>query len=97
MAPMAKAPSPKHFCHAVNCTKIVAPKMLMCFQHWRMVPKPLQQAVWAHYRPGQEVDKRPTSDYLDAANAAIKAVAEKEKREVMQGHLFAPRDITMAG
>ena len=43
-----------------------------------MVPKAPQAAVWAHYRPGQEVDKRPTREYLEAAHAAVMAVAKKE-------------------
>lgn len=57
------------------------PRMLMCRKHWRMVPSRLQDAVWATYRPGQERDKDPTDDYLDAARAAIDAVAEKEARQ----------------
>lgn len=51
----------------------------MCGRHWRMVPKPLQTAVWNTYRPGQETDKNPTTTYLDAADAAIEAVAAKEE------------------
>jgi hypothetical protein len=43
-----------------------------------MVPKTLQDRVWATYRPGQENDKRPTMAYLDAATEAIDAVAEIE-------------------
>jgi len=43
-----------------------------------MVPKPLQEEVWKHYRRGQEVDKDPSREYLVAARNAINAVAEKE-------------------
>lgn len=68
-----------HLCHADNCNAFVPPKMLMCLKHWRMVPKPLQAAVWAEYRPGQEVDKRPSAAYMDVQRAAIAAVAEKEQ------------------
>lgn len=67
-----------HHCHAKGCPKIVPPKLLMCLKHWRMVPRELQKAVWATYRPGQEVDKRPSEAYLKAARAAIDAVAAKE-------------------
>lgn len=45
-----------------------------------MVPRDLQTAVWAYYRPGQEVRKDPTPEYLSAAQAAIDAVAAKEIR-----------------
>lgn len=44
----------------------------------RQVQHGLQRAVWATYRPGQEVDKRPSAEYLEAARAAINAVALKE-------------------
>lgn len=79
-----------HVCHARGCKTPVPPKLLMCRKHWRMVPRKLQAAVWAHYRPGQEVDKRPTTDYLDAADAAIRAVAQKEGLlRPAQGDLFS--------
>lgn len=52
--------------------------MLMCYRHWSMVPRDLQARVWATYRRGQEVDKQPSNDYLDAALAAIHAVYARE-------------------
>jgi hypothetical protein len=67
-----------HTCHADQCRATVPPRLLMCRRHWYMVPKPLRDAVWAEYRPGQEIDKRPTREYLDIAHAAIEAVAERE-------------------
>ena len=67
-----------HSCHAKKCKKYVPPKLLMCPQHWKKVPRELQLDVWKHYRIGQEVDKKPTREYLAAARAAINAVAEKE-------------------
>jgi len=50
----------------------------MCRAHWNMVPARLQRAVWAHYRRGQERDKRPSRAYLQAALRAIAAVADRE-------------------
>ena len=70
----------EHKCHALNCPLEVPPKMLMCLRHWRMVPKSLQDRVWATYRRGQEVTKTPSMSYLKAAKDAIRAVAEKEGR-----------------
>lgn len=67
-----------HLCHAKGCDVSVPPRMLMCRPHWRMVPRPLQDAVWDEYQPGQENRKDPTDDYLAAAQAAIDAVAAKE-------------------
>lgn len=67
-----------HHCHARFCPVGVPPKMLMCRRHWFMVPKPLRDAVWATYRPGQEIDKQPSAEWHEAADAAIRAVAERE-------------------
>jgi hypothetical protein len=50
----------------------------MCGKHWRMVPKQLKDAVWKHYRPGQEIDKDPTPEYLKVAQDAIAWVADVE-------------------
>lgn len=67
-----------HHCHARGCTTPCKPEMLMCLKHWRMVPLNLQRAVWAHYRPGQCDDKRPSEAWHKAADAAILAVFQKE-------------------
>lgn len=68
----------KHLCHAKGCTTPVPPKLLMCRSHWYSVPKPLRDAVWATYRPGQEITKTPSAEYLQAAIEAINVVAQKE-------------------
>jgi len=52
----------------------------MCFKHWRMVPPEIQRLIWKHYRPGQEVDKRPSDVYLIVARRAVQAVAEEERQ-----------------
>jgi hypothetical protein len=67
-----------HTCHARGCNKPVPPKLLMCLKHWRMVPGDLQRLVWRHYRPGQEIDKKPTREYLEIMHQAIEAVAAME-------------------
>lgn len=67
-----------HLCHAKNCTIAVPPRLLMCIRHWRMVPLDIQRLVWKHYRPGQEIDKRPTREYLAVMQQAIDAVAAKQ-------------------
>jgi len=44
-----------------------------------MVPRKIQLAVYRHYRPGQCYDWSLISkEWHEAADAAIKAVAEKE-------------------
>lgn len=69
-----------HTCHARRCTRQVPPQMLMCRTHWGMVPVALQRAVWHHYRPGQCDDKKPSREWVAAANAAIEHVASLEER-----------------
>lgn len=42
----------------------------MCGSCWACVPAPLQRAVYRAYVPG----KRPSREWLEAANAARRAV-----------------------
>lgn len=76
-----------HTCHIPECKVRVDPKMLMCLRHWRLVPTNLKVRVWKTYRPGQERDKAVTQEYLDASNAAIRAVQdiERQKKEATHG------------
>ena len=67
-----------HVCHATGCNTKVPPKMLMCRRHWFMVPKPLRDAVWREYRPGQEIRKDPTDEYMDVQRQAVEAVERAE-------------------
>ena len=67
-----------HHCHARDCNTSVPPKLFMCRKHWYMVPKRLRDRIWATYRPGQEVDKEPSREYLNAAMEAVNAVADFE-------------------
>lgn len=67
-----------HTCHAVNCERNVPPRMHMCKPHWSMVPRHLQRALWAAYKPGQERRMDPSAAYLRCAAACVKAVAETE-------------------
>jgi len=71
-----------HRCHARRCRTQIPERYLMCQKHWAMVPAPLRQAVWRHYRPGQEHDKRPSEAWFNAAKVAIRAVALAEARQL---------------
>lgn len=66
-----------HTCHLDICQTAVPPSRLFCRPHWFMVPKPLRDNVWATYRPGQEIDKQPSREYMDAQQAARIAVLER--------------------
>ncbi len=65
-----------HTCHAHGCPTTVPPKLFMCRLHWYRVRAPLRALVWAHYRPGQERDKRPTPAYLAVTFTAIAELAQ---------------------
>lgn len=66
-----------HHCHAKGCNVKVPPRLLMCLKHWGRVPRHIQSRIWKHYRPGQEVDKKPSVEYLAVMREAIDAVAAK--------------------
>lgn len=70
-----------HTCHAKKCKTAVKPELLMCYPHWKMVPKSLQDEVWKYYRVGQCNDKRPSKEWLKAANDAIDYVFKLETKE----------------
>lgn len=67
-----------HTCHAAGCKVTVPPKMFMCKRHWYMLPKTLRDDVWAAYRPGQEIDKRPSAEYVFTTVWCICYVADRE-------------------
>lgn len=81
-----------HTCHMPRCHRSIAAKMLMCSEHWAMVPANLQSAVQKHYTPGQEHSKEVSGAYIDAANAAVVAVAQKERKLSTAPHIQERED-----
>jgi hypothetical protein len=65
-----------HTCHWPGCTQKVPPAVWGCQQHWYALPSGIRARIWAAYRPGQEVTKRPTAEYLVAAKEAQEWIAE---------------------
>ncbi|MCL2729299.1 MAG: hypothetical protein FWE15_04655 [Actinomycetia bacterium] len=59
-------------CPVRGCPREIADRFLMCGDHWRMVPRRVQQAVYTAYRA-------PRPDVLLAAarDAAIQHVNER--------------------
>lgn len=71
----------KHTCHARGCSVAVPRKMFACRKHWYALPKPLRDAIWREYQPGQEEGNAPvTQAYLDVADEAINWLAEHERQ-----------------
>jgi hypothetical protein len=56
-----------HHCHWPGCERKVPPAMWGCKAHWFKLPMRLRNRIWATYRPGQEVTKDPSADYLSVA------------------------------
>ena len=70
-----------HYCHAKRCRTIIPRHLLMCREHWHMVPGPIRQRVLESYQPGQAQRGAvsPSMAWLDAAKAAIRAVDQTEQ------------------
>ncbi len=66
-----------HPCPIAGCTRNAKPNQLMCWPHWRRVPRVLNHAVFDTYR---NIRNDPDS-YRDARTAAIAAVEAKEADE----------------
>lgn len=56
-----------HTCHWPGCDKEVPPALWGCQGHWFALPKRLRNRIWATYRPGQEVTKTPSAEYIEVA------------------------------
>jgi len=42
-----------------------------------MLPRNLRAKIWRHYRPGQEIDKKPSVEYINAAQEVRDWIYEK--------------------
>ena len=65
-----------HICHWPGCAKVVPPHMWGCRGHWFRLPRELRTRIWAAYRPGQETDKKPSAEYVQAARAVQQWIGE---------------------
>ena len=85
-----------HECAAEGCERLVGLHLLMCIEHWRRVPAPLQRAVLATWRRVRVVTPKTLAnmkDYRAAVQAAVDAVGEKDLnkarvRAAVGGDLF---------
>jgi len=69
-------------CPVAGCTAHAKPQQLMCWAHWRRVPKALNRAVFdtfADMRSDKSADTMRA--YRQARDAAIDAVNTKEAAE----------------
>lgn len=70
-----------HHCHATGCKVAVPPVMFFCKGHWFSLPKPMRDAIWKTYRPGQCDDWNISHEYANAARTAVRYIAEKEGKK----------------
>lgn len=57
----------KHTCHWPGCGRRVAPALWGCKEHWFKLPILLRNRIWRAYRPGQEITKTPSAEYVRVA------------------------------
>lgn len=64
-----------HACRVPDCERPAKDGQLMCWPHWRRVPKALNRAIFQTYRNG------PTESYRSNVDEAVRIVVEKEKAD----------------
>lgn len=60
-------------CPVPNCLSLRKPEHMMCWGHWRRVPKKTQAAIWANLHFDETA-------YKKARDAAFEAIAKKEAK-----------------
>jgi hypothetical protein len=67
-------------CAATGCEKQIPSTILMCWPHWRRVPKRIQRDIWDTCKRMVNGDEDAEAPYMFARDEAIAAVAAKESR-----------------
>jgi hypothetical protein len=68
-----------HTCKAIGCQHVISTRLLMCLDHWHLVPVPLRREVVElsrNLRTRSAVD-----EYRGAVARAVAAVQEKQERK----------------
>ena len=81
-----------HTCKATGCQHVISVRMLMCLDHWRMVPIAIRREISTTYRE-LRLDPRSlaaVNTYRDTVDRAVAAVEEKQERKAAgpSGSLF---------
>lgn len=61
-------------CPATDCTAIIDPHKAFCLDHWRQLPKGLQDRIWLSWRQGAG------GNWLAALKDAIKFLKDRADR-----------------
>lgn len=70
-----------HACAIPGCIRPAKDGQMMCWPHWRRVPRPLNHAVFDTYRAMVVGGVEEVRNYEQARDAAVAAVVEKERAE----------------
>lgn len=68
-----------HHCHWTGCTQSVPPAMWGCKRHWFALPLRLRARIWRAYRPGQEITKDPSPEYVEVAREVQDWIEQQER------------------
>lgn len=74
-----------HTCAATGCQHLIGSRLLMCIDHWRMVPIAIRREVLQAVKD-MRVDRRNldvVTRYRDAVARAVAAVEEKQERKAV--------------
>jgi hypothetical protein len=72
--PGTPASDRRHPCPGPGCATRIDRHRLMCLRHWRMVPRPLQAAIWRAWNGGRGAG---SPEHAEAILAAIDAVERR--------------------
>lgn len=89
----------RHFCHWPGCEAECPPSHWGCPFHWYKLPISLKKAIRHTYRPGQEVDKRPSKEYIEVAAHVqewCRAFVKRDRPKVKEYGVYPPRRISAA-
>lgn len=75
-AKIAEGRTGGHHCHWPGCGRKVPPAQWGCRQHWYKLPQRLRNKIWRAFRPGQEVSKTPSAEYLAVAREVQQWIVE---------------------
>jgi hypothetical protein len=68
----------KHHCHWPGCEKEVPPKLWGCKTHWYKLPRALRIMILSEYKPGQEITKTPSAQYIKVAKLVQEYIKDKQ-------------------
>lgn len=64
-------------CFVRKCVRPVERQGFICLHHWLDIPEELRLELYDHFKPGQGVRVRPSWEWFQAADRALKRVEER--------------------